>query len=109
MIMTPIIVSNPAITYSTLSNRRGRYFSPMNDQTMEVNEAGDGDLEEHTTNQWGKLWLIWMSLLAVCSACVAFAWVKFPENSHHLLKDTDILRHAYRETFPYFPYDKNAI
>jgi hypothetical protein len=29
--------------------------------------------------------------------------------SHHLLKDTDILRHAYRETFPYFPYDKNAI
>jgi type VI protein secretion system component VasK len=31
-------------------------------------------------NQWGKFWLIWMSLLAVCSACVAFAWSKFPEN-----------------------------
>ena len=38
----------------TLSNRRGRYFSPMNDQTMEVNEAGDDDLEENTMNQWGK-------------------------------------------------------
>jgi hypothetical protein len=47
---------------------------------MEVNEAGDDDLEENTTNQWGKFWLIWMSLLAVCSACVAFAWIKFPEN-----------------------------
>jgi hypothetical protein len=45
----------------------------MNDQTMEVNEAGDDDLEENTTNQWGKFWLVWMSLLAVCSACVAFA------------------------------------
>jgi hypothetical protein len=64
----------------TLSNRRGRYFSPMNDQTMEVNEAGDDDLAENTTNQWGKFWLIWMSLLAVCSTCVAFAWIKFPEN-----------------------------
>ena len=31
-------------------------------------------------NQWGKVWLIWMSLLAVCSACVAFAWSKFLEN-----------------------------
>ena len=64
----------------TLSNRRGRYFSPMNDQTMEVNKAGDDDLEENTTNQWGKFWLVWMSLLAVCSAFVAFAWIKFPEN-----------------------------
>jgi hypothetical protein len=33
---------------------------------MEVNDAGDDDLEENTTNQWGKFWLIWMSLLAVC-------------------------------------------
>jgi magnesium-transporting ATPase (P-type) len=47
---------------------------------MEVNEAGDDDLEESTMNQWGMFWLIWMSLLAVCSACVAFAWIKFPEN-----------------------------
>jgi hypothetical protein len=33
----------------------------MNDQTMEVNEAGDDDLEESTMNQWGMFWLIWMS------------------------------------------------
>ena len=64
----------------TPSNRRGRYFSPMNDQTMEVNEAGDDDLEESTMNQWGMFWLILMRLLAVCSVCVAFAWIKFPEN-----------------------------
>jgi hypothetical protein len=43
----------------TLSNRRGRYFSPMNDQTMEVNEAGDDDLEENTTNQWLHLNVQW--------------------------------------------------
>jgi hypothetical protein len=52
----------------------------MNDQTMEVNEAGDDDLEESTMNQWGMFWLILMRLLAVCSVCVAFAWIKFPEN-----------------------------
>jgi hypothetical protein len=52
----------------------------MNDQTMDVNGAGDDDLEESTMNQWGKFWLIWMSFLAVCSACVAFARIKFPEN-----------------------------
>jgi hypothetical protein len=47
---------------------------------MEVNEAGDDDLEESTMNQWGMFWLILMRLLAVCSVCVAFAWIKFPEN-----------------------------
>ncbi|VDI13691.1 Hypothetical predicted protein [Mytilus galloprovincialis] len=57
--------------------RKFMHSSPRRYQSMEVVGAVNG-LE--TRCSWGWFWSVWIFFLVVCSGCVIFVWVYFPEN-----------------------------
>lgn len=57
--------------------RKFMHSSPRSYQSMEVVGAVNG-LE--TKCSWGWFWSVWICFLVVCSGCVIFVWVYFPEN-----------------------------